>query len=106
MCPKTGWRIRKIPDPAAQWPADCSLHSYHQRYTTSLVMQRIACTTSASLSSSFVSNRKDRGAILSFEAILRPLSVTLIIPHPTQDNKFYCGALVKKPEIHYTRRLL
>lgn len=52
------------------------------------------------LSSSFVSNRKDRGAILSFDAIpqgeqLRPLSVTLFIPFPLQDNKFFYGALVK-----------
>lgn len=29
------------------------------------------------------------------EEILRPLPVTLIIPHPSQDNKFSYGALVK-----------
>ena len=45
-------------------------------------------------------NRKDRGAILSFEAKpqggqLRPLSVMLIIPYPKQDNKFFYGVLAK-----------
>lgn len=29
------------------------------------------------------------------EEVLRPLSVTLIISHPFQDNKIFYGALVK-----------
>ena len=54
--------------------------------------------TLSPLSSLFASTRKDRGAILSVEAVLqggslRPLSAGLIIPHGLWNNKWVsCGS--------------